>query len=116
MVHVNPPNNGCYLQSRANKGLTENNTMIQLYCMNYVTTNIRISEEDYLRLKAEAEKERKSLSGVIREKIKPQKKVDKSPQKILARIRQAAKRNAKYHVKGVDSVKIFREMRYEGKW
>ena len=96
--------------------MTENNTMIQLYCMNYVTTNIRISEEDYLRLKAEAAKSRKSFSGVIREKIKPQKKVDKSSKKILARIRQAAKRNAKYHVRGVDSVKIFREMRYEGKW
>jgi len=84
--------------------------------MNYVTTNIRIPEDDYLRLKAEAAKKRKSFSGVIREKIRPQKKVDKSPQKILARINLAAKRNAKYHVKGVDAVKIFREMRYESKW
>ena len=84
--------------------------------MNYVTTNIRIPEEDYLRLKAEAAKKRQSLSGVIREKIRPQKAADKSPREILARIRRAAKRNAKHHVKGVDSVKIFREMRYEGKW
>lgn len=37
--------------------------------MNYVTTNIRIPEDDYLRLKEEAAKKRKSLSAVIREKI-----------------------------------------------
>lgn len=49
--------------------------MIQLYCMsNYVTTNIRISEEDYLRLKEEAAKKRTSLSAVIREKIGAKKK------------------------------------------
>ena len=37
--------------------------------MNYVTTNIRLPEEDYLRLKSEAAKRRKSLSAVIREKV-----------------------------------------------
>ena len=42
--------------------------------MNYVTTNIRLLEEDYLRLKAEAAKKRKSLSAVIREKIGAKKK------------------------------------------
>jgi len=36
---------------------------------NFVTTNIRISEEDYLRLKEEAAKKRTSLSAIIREKI-----------------------------------------------
>lgn len=36
---------------------------------NYVTTNIRLTEEDYLRLKAEAASKRKSLSAVIREKV-----------------------------------------------
>lgn len=36
---------------------------------NYVTTNIRLLEEDYLRLKEEALKKRKSLSAVIREKV-----------------------------------------------
>lgn len=35
----------------------------------YVTTNIRLPEEDYVRLKQEALKKRKSLSAVIREKI-----------------------------------------------
>lgn len=36
---------------------------------NYVVTNIRLLEEDYLRLKEEALKKRKSLSAIIREKI-----------------------------------------------
>lgn len=35
----------------------------------YVTTNIRISEDDYLRLKEEAAKKRTSLSAIVREKI-----------------------------------------------
>ncbi|MBI2011346.1 ribbon-helix-helix protein, CopG family [Candidatus Daviesbacteria bacterium] len=42
---------------------------------NYVTTNIRLPEEDYLRLKEEAAKNRKSLSAVIREKISGKKPI-----------------------------------------
>lgn len=40
----------------------------------YVTTNIRLLEEDYLRLKEEAARKRKSLSAVIREKVSKTKK------------------------------------------
>ena len=36
---------------------------------NFVVTNIRLPEEDYLRLKEEAAKKRTSLSAVIREKV-----------------------------------------------
>ena len=44
--------------------------MIQWYCMsNFVVTNIRLPEEDYLRLKEEAAKKRISFSAVIREKV-----------------------------------------------
>lgn len=82
--------------------------------MDYVTTNIRISEEDYLRLKAEAAKKRKSLAAVIREKITPKKK-EITSEELMARIRKHAKENAKY-LKGFDIVKALREMRYEGKW
>lgn len=85
--------------------------------MNYVTTNIRISEEDYLRLKAEAAKKRQSLSAVVREKIrtyeKPRSKAKAS--KFMEELNKLAKENAKY-TKGFDSVKAIREMRYEGKW
>lgn len=37
--------------------------------MNYVTTNIRLPEEDYLQLKMEAVRKRKSLAAIIRDKI-----------------------------------------------
>lgn len=37
--------------------------------MNYVVTNIRLPEDDYLRLKEEAFKKRKSLSAIIRDKV-----------------------------------------------
>ena len=90
--------------------------MIQLYCMNnYVTTNIRIPEEDYLRLKEEAAKKRASLSAIIREKVSLKKPQQKSPEQIIRKIRKHAISNAKY-LKGVDIVKTLREMRYEGKW
>ena len=95
--------------------MTENNTMIQLYRMNYVTTNIRISEEDYLRLKAEAAKERKSLSAVIRGKLKVKETKKLSIEQLKRRIEKHARENAKY-TKGFDSVKAIREIRYEGKW
>lgn len=85
--------------------------------MNFVTTNIRIPEDDYLRLKAEAAKKRKSLSAVIREKIKEEEKPRSKAEvkKLLADTRRLAKRNAK-HLKGWDSVKALRQIRYEGKW
>jgi len=84
--------------------------------MNYVTTNIRISEEDYLRLKAEAAKKRQSLSAVIRGKLKTKEAKKISAKALMKRIEKHARENAKYHVDGVDSVKIIREIRYEGKW
>lgn len=43
---------------------------------NYVVTNIRLPEEDYLRLKEEAAKKRKSLSAVIRDKVTKKKPDD----------------------------------------
>lgn len=88
--------------------------MIQLYCMNYVTTNIRISEEDYLRLKTEAAQSRKSLSAVIREKIgsKEKKHSNTEIEKIMTELDEIAKLNAKY-TKKFDSVKALREIRYK---
>lgn len=98
--------------------LTSFYTMIQLYYMSdYVTTNIRIPEDDYLRLKAEAAKRRKSLSAVVREKIstkeKPRSKVEIA--KLMARLAKLRKDNAKYF-KGTDGVAIIREMRDNAKW
>lgn len=83
--------------------------------MNYITTNIRIPEDDYLRLKTEAVKGRKSLSEVIREKIRLKKNKKISPEALMKRIRKHAQENAGYIPKGFDSVKALREIRYAGK-
>lgn len=85
--------------------------------MNYVTTNIRIPEEDYLRLKAEAAKKRQSFSAVVREKIEV-KRIKRSAAevtKIMKEMDKIAMENAKY-TKDFDAVKTIREIRYEGKW
>lgn len=51
---------------------------------NYVTTNIRLLEEDYLRLKEEAAKKRTSLSAVIREKVGKKKTSEGYVKKLLS--------------------------------
>lgn len=50
----------------------------------YVTTNIRLLEEDYLRLKEEAAKKRTSLSAVIREKVGKKKTSEGYVKKLLS--------------------------------
>lgn len=84
--------------------------------MNYITTNIRISEEDYLRLKNEAARKRKSFSSVVRDKLGVKSEISDAARakKLMARTRKVAKENAKY-LKGWDSVKALREIRYKGK-
>lgn len=82
--------------------------------MNYVTTNIRIPEKDYLRLKEEAAKSRKSLAAVIREKVKTDEKPRRSKEevdKMMKELNSIALKNAKY-TKNFDSVKALREIRY----
>lgn len=82
--------------------------------MNYITTNIRLPEEDYLRLKEEAFNRRRSLAALIRERVAPRKKV-KSTEKLMQELRKHAEENAKY-LKGIDGTKIIREMRDNAKW
>ena len=108
-----PKNLGIKSQERLDRK-QYNDTIV---LVNYVTTNIRISEEDYLRLKAEAAKQRTSLSAVVREKIKskPKERTKAEVKKIMAETEKLARENAKY-TKGFDSVKALREIRYNGKW
>lgn len=82
--------------------------------MNYVTTNIRIPEEDYLRLKAEAARKRRSLSAVVRDKIgvKDEIRSKAEVEKLMVETRKLAERNAKF-LKGWDSLKALREIRAE---
>lgn len=82
--------------------------------MNYVTTNIRLTEEDYLHLKAEAAKKRKSLSSIIRDKLSLKDSNDMSPEILMRETEKLAKRLGK-KLKGFNSVKALREMRYERK-
>lgn len=83
----------------------------------YITTNIRLSEEDYMRLKTEALKKRKSLSAIIREKLSNE-TVERSPdevEKILQKLRHHAKQVAS-KLKDIDGTEIIHEMRYNSKW
>ncbi|MDP3758644.1 MAG: hypothetical protein Q8Q86_02900 [Candidatus Daviesbacteria bacterium] len=82
--------------------------------MNFVTTNIRIPEEDYLRLKTEAAKKRRSLAAVIREKIGASDKMrsEAEVERLMAETMIVAKRNAKI-LNGWDSLKALREIRAE---
>lgn len=84
--------------------------------MNYVTTNIRIPEEDYLRLKIEAAKARKSFSAVVREKIGSMAgaQSDAEVEKFMVETEKVAQKLGKY-TKGFNLVRSLREMRYEEK-
>ena len=83
--------------------------------MNYVVTNIRLHEDDYLKLKQEAAKKRASLASIIRERITDKKSLKKSPDQIIKTIRRHAIENAKY-LHDIDIVKTVREMRNKAKW
>lgn len=86
--------------------------------MNFVTTNIRLPEEDYLKLKNEAAKRRKSLAAVIRERISARPDGFRSAEevkKIMDDLRKHGRENAQY-LKGLDGVQIIREMRDHTKW
>jgi len=83
--------------------------------MNYMTTNIRIPEEDYLRLKNEAAKKRMTLAAVIREKLGQLENNDKRVETLLAQTKSLAKRNV-HAFKGLNGVSIIRQMRNNAKW
>ncbi|OGM19913.1 hypothetical protein A2714_04215 [Candidatus Woesebacteria bacterium RIFCSPHIGHO2_01_FULL_38_9] len=81
--------------------------------MNWITTNIRLSEEDYMELKIEAAKRRTSIAALVREKIstnKPSKKVGVN--KIMKEINTVAKEVAKQNPE-LDLTKALIQMRYE---
>ena len=76
---------------------------------NFVTTNIRLPDTDYHRLKKEAVMAGKSLAAVIRNKLHVQ--VQKqSPQALINQIRKHAKENTKA-LANTDAVTIIRAIR-----
>lgn len=82
--------------------------------MNFVTTNIRLPEEEYLKLKAEAAKKRRSLAAIIREKVGIKDKAfsKNRVEKFMQELDKIAENNAK-KLKGWDSLKALREIRDE---
>ncbi len=82
--------------------------------MNYVTTNIRLPEEEYIKLKAEAAKKRKSLAAIIREKVgvKEETFSKSKVEKFMRELDKIAESNAR-QLKGWDSLKALREIRDE---
>lgn len=85
--------------------------------MNYVTTNIRLPEKDYLRLKSEAAKQRKSLAAIIREKVSAGEPPSSNDEikKIMGELDALARRNRR-KLKGKSGVDIIRKMRDNAKW
>lgn len=84
--------------------------------MNYVTTNIRLPEKSYLKLKEDAFKKRKSLSAIVREKLGVKKVRSASEvEQFMNELNVTAKSLAK-KLKNFDSVKAIREMRENSKW
>lgn len=85
--------------------------------MIYIRTVISFEEEDYYSLKQEAARKRQSLSSLVREKVGKKKKVQtiSTAEKILSETKKLAKRNTR-QLKGLDGVKILREMRDNTKW
>lgn len=87
--------------------------------MNWIATNIRFPEDQYMKLKIKAAKERRSVAAVIREAaekvVKPAVKEEAKSSRtdaFMKEIERIAKENAKY-TKGFDSVKALREIRYQ---
>ena len=82
---------------------------------------VNFEDTQYNALKEEAFQKRKSFSAVVRdvvdEKInqRAQKRSKVEVEEFMARIRKHAAESAKY-LKGVDGVKIIREMRDSAKW
>ncbi len=88
--------------------------------MNWIATNIRFPEDQYIKLKIKAAKERKSVAEVIRkatervvEPVEISEVRRKKGEKLLKEIEKLAEENSKYVPKGFDSVKALREIRYQ---
>lgn len=87
--------------------------------MSLIRTIVSFEEPDYYALKQEAAKSRKSFSAVVREIVEPaiesQTRSPEEVERIMALTRKHGKAMAKY-LRGVDGVKIIREMRDNAKW
>lgn len=82
--------------------------------MNYIVTNIRIPEDDYLRLKQDALLKRISFSEAVRRKLADNKPVrTKKDINAILRKRDVVARRLGRKLQGFDVVKAIRHMRDE---
>ncbi len=90
--------------------------------MNWIATNIRFPEDQYMKLKQKALKDRKSLAAVIREaahRIVEVEDIDqlgrkkKQVDQFMKGMDKLAEENSKNLPKGFDSTKALREIRYQ---
>lgn len=79
--------------------------------MNWITTNIRLPEEDYMELKLDAVRRRTSFGALIREKLKVKQKTQ-GRKGFWERLDRSAERMAQKYPHSRLSEKLI-EMRYE---
>lgn len=88
--------------------------------MNWIATNIRFPEDQYMRLKIKAAKERKSVAAILREAAFQVTEIEstdedkaKKAEKLIRELKALAKDNAKQVAKNFNWVKALREIRYK---
>ena len=79
--------------------------------MNWITTNLRLPEEDYMELKLTAARQRSSVNALIREKLGVRKKVT-SKTEFWKKLDSFVKHLAQKYPRTNLSAKLI-EMRYE---
>lgn len=91
-------------------------TIVSLYhciTMNWVTTNIRLSEEVYMELKREAFERKKSIGAIVRERITKKRSVpSKNTKKFMRDLEKLAEENSRQNP-GIRFSQKLIEMRYE---
>ena len=85
--------------------------------MNWVTTNIRLSEDRYMELKIMAAQNRKSIAELVRNGVdiilnKKKKNTSKNAKKLLRELDELAKENDRQNP-GISFSEKLIEMRYE---
>lgn len=81
--------------------------------MDWISTNIRFPKEEYMELKIEAARLRKSLAALIRERVIKKKRIKRTNiEKELRKLDKLAKENSRQNP-GISFSEKLIEMRYE---
>lgn len=81
--------------------------------MNWITTNIRFHEDQYMELKMEAARKRKSIAALVREKVGKKKvRKKKNVEAVMKELDKLAKETARQNP-GLNLTEALIKMRYE---